>query len=431
MDDYVLALVVISTGPLFVDIRKQSRSQSTGIWELDEGTHCQLYLPASSTDQHLRSWPAIGKAYDIPLSIEPTESGLRLATSWLEECLAGNGKHQHCASAQEPPHLPARVIDVGSSPGADPRLHISEGGEMGHYVALSHCWGGSAAVMCTRISLPQLVEKFPAELPKTFADAIAVTRALGQKYLWIDSFCIMQDSMEDWARESQRMDQVYSHALFTIMADAAEDSLSGFLEPPARNTRKHINLTCEAPSTNDAEALRVEIHLRQRGDLAYQLPYHDFRPTRSPKHFDDKYLRSKLSTRAWAFQERLLSPRTLHFAPSEMAWECRGMCNCECSATNERTRRTTSLLKGSIALVPAGTLNDHVKSRDGVLRTVDHAWQRDIVEEYTKLSITKDTDRPFGIAGLATKALALRSGDQYLAGLWRKTLVTGLSWSFY
>jgi hypothetical protein len=39
------------------------------------------------------------------------------------------------------------------------------------------------------------------ELPKTFQDAIVVTRGLGIKYIWIDSLCICRDDKADWERE--------------------------------------------------------------------------------------------------------------------------------------------------------------------------------------------------------------------------------------
>jgi hypothetical protein len=40
------------------------------------------------------------------------------------------------------------------------------------------------------------------DLPKTFADAVIATRRFGYRYLLIDSVCILQDSIEDWRRES-------------------------------------------------------------------------------------------------------------------------------------------------------------------------------------------------------------------------------------
>ena len=58
-------------------------------------------------------------------------------------------------------------------------------------------------------------------LPRTFKDAIQLTRNLGVSYLWIDSLCIIQDSMEDWRRESRLMDKVYRYSACNIMAEAA------------------------------------------------------------------------------------------------------------------------------------------------------------------------------------------------------------------
>jgi hypothetical protein len=44
-----------------------------------------------------------------------------------------------------------------------------------------------------------------SSLPKTFLDAIVVTKALGLRYLWIDSLCIIQDDEDDWLAESKTM----------------------------------------------------------------------------------------------------------------------------------------------------------------------------------------------------------------------------------
>lgn len=366
---------------------------------------------------------------------------IALAERWLHDCVSGTGRHAQCSQNDNVPLLPTRVIEVGLND-ACTRLHISQSGEKGHYVALSHCWGGQVPIMTTTTTIDEFAEKLPAQIPKTFADAIAVTRNMGQKYLWVDSFCIIQDSTDDWIKESSRMDQVYSQALFTIVADAASDSYSGFLQPPARRVKdtKVVRYDLGADVGGGKPTSHGFVHVRERGELAFQLPYHDHYPEGStrlnPEGSDWSHAqsldktglpprRSKLSTRAWAFQERLLSPRTLHFGPAEMAWECRALCNCECSATNERTSRVTSLLKGSIALQPYRVQE---QSTHEVLLSVDNAWRRDIVEEYTRLDLTKETDRLSALAGVAARALTLRPGDQYMAGMWRNTLAACLSW---
>ena len=50
-----------------------------------------------------------------------------------------------------------------------------------------------------------------------------VTRALGFRYVWIDSLYIVQDSASDWQRESSLMGSVYSGGAINIAVDAAED----------------------------------------------------------------------------------------------------------------------------------------------------------------------------------------------------------------
>ncbi|TGO07795.1 hypothetical protein BTUL_0246g00020 [Botrytis tulipae] len=431
-DQFFVALIVISSGPLFVEIRRciMAIDERPELLPANTGLHLQFYIPLIATDQAAFIWPAIGRAYDIPASLSQSE--LTLATTWLKDCITGSGKHQRCGVHEDPPILPTRVIDVGSSD-AEIRLHISHAGEKSQYVALSHCWGGAVTTMTTTSTIRAFVMSLPSELPKTFTDAITVTRTMGQRYLWIDSLCILQDSEEDWITESSHMDRVYSQALFTIVADAANNSFSGFLEPPTRNIRKTSIVTCDFTTSTATTPLSIAIHVRERGELAFQLPYHDFHSDSDMKQIScafpnkpETVIRSKLSTRAWAFQERLLSPRTLHFGPSEMAWECQTICSCECSATNERTSRTTSLLKGSIALRPLPILGE--ESSQNLSRARSDAWQRDIVEEYTRLDITRETDRLSALAGLATRASIFRPGDQYMAGMWRKTIAEDLAW---
>lgn len=54
-----------------------------------------------------------------------------------------------------------------------------------------------------------------------FQDAVFVARALGIGHLWIYSLCIVQDSLGDWEKEAELMEQVYKNATLTIAAVAA------------------------------------------------------------------------------------------------------------------------------------------------------------------------------------------------------------------
>ncbi|KAF2176935.1 heterokaryon incompatibility, partial [Zopfia rhizophila CBS 207.26] len=55
-------------------------------------------------------------------------------------------------------------------------------------------------------------------------DTVVTTRALGFRYLWIDSLCIVQDDEDNWQKESQMMATIYEHAVITLAESAAMDS---------------------------------------------------------------------------------------------------------------------------------------------------------------------------------------------------------------
>ncbi|KXH27604.1 hypothetical protein CSAL01_00771 [Colletotrichum salicis] len=58
-------------------------------------------------------------------------------------------------------------------------------------------------------------------LPKTYRDTISILKRLGLRYLWIDSLCIIQDSVDDWRKESITMAEVYRNGVINIAATAA------------------------------------------------------------------------------------------------------------------------------------------------------------------------------------------------------------------
>lgn len=128
----------------------------------------------------------IPKAARIPKDSNSMEC-LKLAKSWLDDCLLD---HPQCRMS-EIPKLPHRVIYVE---GKQPRLVVPPAGTRGYWVALSHCWGQTNTFKTTLKTLKSHMHGIEWEaLPKTFKDAVLVTRALEVRYLWIDSLCIVQD----------------------------------------------------------------------------------------------------------------------------------------------------------------------------------------------------------------------------------------------
>jgi len=168
-------------------------------------------------------------------------------------------------------------------------------------------------------------------LPKTFQDAVRFAREFGVQYLWIDSLCIIQNDPEDWAREAARMTEVYESGLFTIAADAGDSSSAGLLHTD--EGRRVTICVLKAPGLRYAGTM-VDVYVRADGEkMINDVAHHNIVDAiaDSTNHRE----RSRLSRRAWVMQERLLSPRTLHFTAAELAWECNEQVRCECRVAEE------------------------------------------------------------------------------------------------
>ena len=114
-----------------------------------------------------------------------------------------------------------------------PSLKVFEiRGEPGTFVALSHCWGTRARFVLDSNSLIQLLGGMDLNrLLPTFRNTVNVTRALGYRYLWIDSLCILQGSYDSWGNESSKMQEYYMNAILTIPLDVTEGGHHGFIDP--------------------------------------------------------------------------------------------------------------------------------------------------------------------------------------------------------
>lgn len=179
---------------------------------------------------------------------------MELAAQWIANCIE---HHERCPSPGLP-SLPTRVVFVGSDD-TEPHLYITCG-EHARYAALSHCWGSEdkSPPRTTHKTLNRRLSGMSfGELPKTFQDAVTITRRLGLQYLWIDSLCIIQDSQSDWEAEAANMATVYQNAYVTIAAEAASNSQEGcFFKGKDRRT---IDLQLECPTPGD---LKTVVYVR-------------------------------------------------------------------------------------------------------------------------------------------------------------------------
>jgi hypothetical protein len=89
------------------------------------------------------------------------------------------------------------------------------------YTALSYVWGQVPFLQATKAMDPALRRKgglSAFRIPKTIADAMALTHRLGIQYLWVDCLCIRQDDAKHKHNMIAMMDTIYASSVLTIVA---------------------------------------------------------------------------------------------------------------------------------------------------------------------------------------------------------------------
>ena len=476
-----------------------------------------------------------------------------LAASWLENCLAN---HPGCKyQRDECQRPPSRLIDVGDKDGVCPPHLWSPRTASVPYITLSHRWGTGEQIMLTKASLSDMSRRIDlVKLSQTYQDAIAITRLLGLRYLWIDSLCIIQDSLVDWQAEAAKMGDIFKFSFCTIAAFwASSDSEGCFFDRgplyakfslpqaarsaprllsnvhPRKGYRKGHNRLRSDPipqAESDSKKKRLtafeSILERRRSRLSTEIAgfNHDLNPSSPtygscrpastmplaidaksvggegfgsiapestvhsvskraydldnlpPSSNDPDALESPakisissgserctstansaiqhtlcdpgrresavlyitplqkdlwahcvelspLSRRAWVLQERLISPRTLHYTKRQLFWECRASKACESSPN--------PCPKFQLDHFDVPTCRESTHELYGLdVEPLHRHWPK-IIERYTDTLMTKLEDKLVAISGLARQVYSITK-DKYCAGIWREDLVPQLLW---
>ncbi|KAF4472219.1 Heterokaryon incompatibility, partial [Fusarium albosuccineum] len=338
-----------------------------------------------------------------------------MARSWFLEC---EGSHPNCWP-NETPAMPTRVVDIGNghtNSSYDELRLVHTNGMRAKYTALSHCWGGAIEPVLEADTLLPFQDSIPYwSLAANFRDAIAITRNLGIRYIWIDSLCIIQDSRSDWEAESKKMGSIYRDAAVTICAAASKGSKEGILKkrPPIPGP-KAVKLKIFSDPKNYAI-----INVSKRDELSDETLWHlSWSSSFSP-----------LSTRAWTLQEAALSPKALSYGVHGIYWQCPR----EFYASNGLTsginlfpiRPTTinSILHSRTRLPSATGIEDRSTLLDDYYA---------IISSYSSRRLTIASDKLPAISAIAMAlSESLTVGDSvatYLAGLWDIDLLFGLLW---
>lgn len=214
---------------------------------------------------------------------------------------------------------------------------------------------------------------------------------------------IIQHSEDDsdWTREAAKMDDIYALSYFTLAATTSPNSEGGLL-----HQRSPLSVwPCRVTATWKCFP---------GGELVIS----------SPDWAGDTDL-EPLASRAWAFQEWLLSKRLVHFGKDQVRWQC------YCRSASE--------------VYPDGSSDNNtemdsygIPTKNVVVRMMQHRMDRQkanlwdqIREDYSQKALTRETDRLTALIGVARMAhRALDSpGQEYLAGLWRPHLLQELLWA--
>ncbi|RDL40258.1 uncharacterized protein BP5553_00237 [Venustampulla echinocandica] len=246
--------------------------------------------------RRIRAAIAKGALPKDPRFNSPDQISPQLIRHWLSTCeKTHNCRHDMSVTRLHPAgknmSLDIFLIDVA-------RSRLVSGQTSWRYCALSYVWGNVPIFKTTRARLQEFnragaFDMNSVELPQVVRDAMILVNSLGERYLWVDSICIVQDDANQKHNSIMQMNLIYNNALLTIASLSgvtANESLPG-VRAGTRFTQSTASISgmdifISGPSLTNA--LRT----------------------------------SEYETRGWTFQERVLSKRCLYFSKHQIYFTC-------------------------------------------------------------------------------------------------------------
>ncbi|KAG2117469.1 heterokaryon incompatibility protein-domain-containing protein [Suillus clintonianus] len=219
---------------------------------------------------------------------------IALLKKWIHICESEHGERCETVwwrGAEEILPKNVRVVDVT-------RMAVVPAPSSCRFVALSYLWGGMGKeYWTTRANIKQRRAQGSLDvsvLPETILDTIQLVRQLGERYLWVDALCIVQDDPKDKSVQIGAMELIYSSSVFTIFATggtSARDPLPG-IRPGTRDPKQQIT---------KIQGLHLAVPLVPPCEATAS---------------------SAWNTRGWTYQELMLSRRRIFIAAHHMHFEC-------------------------------------------------------------------------------------------------------------
>ncbi|KAI1477842.1 HET-domain-containing protein [Daldinia eschscholtzii] len=325
-----------------------------------------------------------------------SRESLGLTNQWINHCLT----YHHDCPKRDPSFLPSRLIKVNE--GVNVRLVSTSGmltddKKTTRYTTLSYCWGydPNPRGLTRRSNLKERLKRIKLNsLPWTIKDAIIITKGLGVAYLWVDALCIIQDDDRDWQQESALMAEIYSNSYCTIAASSAVANDDGFIGKPLV-WRNACLLEWESSGMQNQNSVVI------------------YPQETTAKDIKETLISCPLSKRGWVLQEMCLSPRVIHHTDNGLVWICKQM--------------HTSEQQHKLGEQPIDTTLSRELPYPILQLCKPYEDWREYIEDYSRRSLTRITDRLPALAGVAMR-MHRETGATYLAGIWKESLMQDLIW---
>ncbi|KDR79143.1 hypothetical protein GALMADRAFT_223393 [Galerina marginata CBS 339.88] len=251
------------------------------------------------------------------------------------------------------------------------------------YVALSYVWGPFIpSVRLQRKNVTELSTKgallgLRKHFSKTINDAIDLVPLIGERYLWVDVLCLVQDDDQNMLDGISHMDMVYQCSILTIIAAHGEDANTGLpgLHPGSRDVNQEIIEVL--PGIKMTSSTGVYNAMTERSPTA-----------------------NTHATRGWTLQELVLSHRALIFTQDRIYFRCRGNCWSEDTIYDNFPSALNDVLHSGTAI---SFLSDN--------ETAPLPAFNSQIFRYADRHLTKESDTIHGLTGiLRFLSVQVRSG---------------------
>lgn len=186
---------------------------------------------------------------------------------------------------------------------------LVSGEEKSDYVTLSYCWGvreppkepwfRNLRDISEELAVKGALSRdstYGVQIAKTIRDSIRLVPRLGQRYLWVDSLCIVQDDLDMKGAELPKMTDIYANSCLTIVAAEGENADVGL---PGLDFTRPRHMDQECVNLGEDKLITPINYAAELGNTSF---YH---------------------SRGWTFQEFTFSKRRLIFEQESVRWECK------------------------------------------------------------------------------------------------------------